>query len=83
MEEFYKKNIFLTEKKAENINTKEDVEQLNPGTFSFEWIDQENNGDKFFEHAYDQIDMADLKGLDLNIEVNRLYMVKWKNLSYS
>lgn len=24
-----------------------------------------------------------MSGLDLNLEVNRLYMVKWKNLSYS
>lgn len=24
-----------------------------------------------------------MRGLDLNLEVNRLYMVKWKNLSYS
>jgi hypothetical protein len=24
-----------------------------------------------------------MKRLDLNVEVDRLYMVKWKNLSYS
>jgi len=35
------------------------------------------------EHAFDHIDLSDMRGLDLNIEVNRLYMVKWKNLSYS
>jgi hypothetical protein len=35
------------------------------------------------EHAYNHIDLADMRYLDLNIEVNRLYMVKWKNLSYS
>ena len=44
MEEFYKKNIFLTEKKVENINTKEDIEVLNPGTFGYSWLDDEGNG---------------------------------------
>ena len=44
MEEFHKKNIFLTDKKAENILTKEDVEMLNPGTFNYGWIDEEESG---------------------------------------
>jgi hypothetical protein len=84
MEEFYKKNIFLTDKKVEGITTKEDLEQLNPGTFSYDWVVDENeNGSKFMEHSYDHIDLSDMRGLDLNLEVNRLYMVKWKNLSYS
>ena len=39
MEEFYKKNIFLNEKKVENITTKEDIEILNPGNFTYAWLD--------------------------------------------
>ena len=35
------------------------------------------------EYSYEHIDLNDMRGLDLNIEVNRLYMIKWKNLSYS
>ena len=35
------------------------------------------------EYSYEQIDLSDMRGLDLNVEVNRLYMIKWKNLSYS
>jgi hypothetical protein len=35
------------------------------------------------EHSYDHIDLSDMRSLDLNVEVNHLYMVKWKNLSYS
>jgi len=46
-------------------------------------LEEESSGDKFLEHAFDHIDLSDMRGLDLNIEVNRLYMVKWKNLSYS
>ena len=38
MDEFYKKNIFLTDKKAENITTKEELEQLNPGAFNYNWV---------------------------------------------
>ena len=44
MEEFYKKNIFLTEKKVENINTKAEIELLHPGTFGYAWLDEEGNG---------------------------------------
>ena len=35
------------------------------------------------EYSYEQIDLSDMRALDINIEVNRLYMVKWKNLSYA
>ena len=83
MEEFYKKNIFLTEKKVENINTKEDIEVLNPGNFGYSWLDDEGTGQKFMEYSYEQIDLSDMRNLDLNVDVNRLYMIKWKNLSYS
>jgi hypothetical protein len=66
------------------VNTKEDIEILNPGTFSYGWLDEEGgNGERFMEYSYEQIDLADMRGLDLNTEVNRLYMIKWKNLSYS
>jgi hypothetical protein len=34
-------------------------------------------------HNYEEIDYQDMKKLDLNIESDRLYLVKWKNLSYS
>lgn len=83
MDEFYKKNIFLTDKKMENINSKQDVEQLSPKEYSFAWLDQGGNGSQFQMYSYDLIDMTDMKALDLNVEVNRLYMVKWKNLSYT
>lgn len=83
MEQFYKKNIFLTDKIVENITTKEDIEQLNPGVFGYSWLDEEGTGQRFMEYSYEQIDLSDMRGLDLNVEVNRLYMIKWKNLSYS
>jgi hypothetical protein len=84
MDEFYKKNIFLSEKKLENIHSKADIEQVCPGTFTYDWLVQEGTtGERFLEHSYDNIDLNDMRELDLNQEVNRLYMVKWKNLSYS
>jgi hypothetical protein len=56
---------------------------LNPISFSYDWLDDEGNGERFLEYSYDHIDLLDMKALDLNIEVNKLFMVKWKNLSYS
>lgn len=44
MEEFHKKNIFLTEKRLENIHSKADIEQVNPGSFNYSWLDEEGNG---------------------------------------
>ena len=41
MEEFYRKNIFLSEKKVESITTKEELEQLNPGSFSYSWLEDD------------------------------------------
>jgi hypothetical protein len=38
MDEFYKKNIFLSEKKLENIHSKADIEQVCPGTFTYDWL---------------------------------------------
>lgn len=38
MEEFYVKNIFLIEKKAEIPNSKEELQLLNPGEFSYKWL---------------------------------------------
>lgn len=38
MEEFYQRNIFLNEKKAETPNTKEELELLNPSQFSYKWL---------------------------------------------
>ena len=84
MEEFYTKNIFLTEKKAENPATKEELELLNPGEFSYHWLaETPEEAAKYLSHNYEEIDYQDMKKLDLNIEVDRLYLVKWKNLSYS
>lgn len=41
------------------------------------------DGNQFLSHSYEFIDRWDMKKLDLNVEVDRLFMVKWKNLSYS
>ena len=83
MNYFYERNIFMTTKKVEIPTTKEELELLNPGDFSYEWVDDEGDGSKFLEHSYDYINHNDMKKLDLNLEVDKLYMVKWKNLSYS
>lgn len=40
MEQFHQKNIFLTDKKIENIRSKADIEILNPGVFNYDWLDE-------------------------------------------
>jgi hypothetical protein len=45
--------------------------------------DDGGDGSKFLSHSYEYIDRLDMKKLDLNVPVDKLYMVKWKNLSYS
>lgn len=83
MDEFYERNIFLSEKRVEIPNTHHELEVLNPGDFNYGWLDEDGDGSKFMSHSYEYIDRLDMKKLDLNVEVDRLYMVKWKNLSYS
>lgn len=40
MDEFYDKNIFLTDKKVDNPTTHVELELLNPGEFSYAWLDE-------------------------------------------
>lgn len=42
MEEFYDRNILLTEKKVENITTREELQVLDPGAFGYGWLEDGN-----------------------------------------
>lgn len=53
MDEFYDKNIFLSEKKVEVPTTHGELEILNPGEFSYFWLDEEGgDGSRFMSHSY-------------------------------
>ena len=58
------------------------MKQLDPGAFSYGWLEASEE-ESFLEHAYECIDLNDMRRLDLNVEVDRLYMAKWRNLSYA
>jgi hypothetical protein len=77
--------VFIERRKADTPNTEADLEKYNPGPFSFQWILDEGETDEahYENYSYTILDQYDLKALNLNIEVDRLYLVKWKNLSYT
>ena len=52
MDEFYEKNIFLSEKRVEIPNNHHDLSVLNPGEFNYDWLDEDGDGNKFMSHSY-------------------------------
>lgn len=51
--------------------------------FSYAWLDQlDSDGRQYLGYLYIYLTEQDFKNLDLNIEVDKLYYVKWKDLSY-
>ena len=66
----------------------EEIEKFDPGKMSFDWLrDEDAKIDVMQEDTYHNwnymIEQKYIDPLDLNKDVDRLYMVKWKNLSYS
>jgi SNF2 family DNA or RNA helicase len=62
--------------------TPEEIEMFNPGVLSFDWIADEKGYSEGTQEEYIYIGEPELAMLDINREVDKLYMVKWKNLSY-
>lgn len=54
---------------------------LNPGVFSFDWLAPSSQLTKQYKFRY--LNKSDLKMLDLNTETDKLYYIKWKDLSYN
>jgi hypothetical protein len=52
---------------------------MNPGIFTLSWADP------FLKIpvSYEYIDGEDMKGLDLSVEVDPFFLVKWGELSYA
>lgn len=78
-------NILLTEKVVETPKTQEELDLLNPGAFSYEWLTDPavppfSPGQT---PGLPHLTPADLRQLDLNAETDKLFLVKWKDLSYS
>lgn len=65
----------------EPLSSFKELELINPGELSFLWVKDEKSSTIGIE-AYEFIGDQELKEIDINKEVDKLYMVKWKNLSY-
>jgi len=60
----------------------EEIEKFNPGPYNFEWLIDDNAAERVEEEQTYYVHEAQEQQLDLNKEPDRLYLVKWKNLSY-
>ena len=74
-------------KRKQNIPI-EEIEKFNPGVLNFEWLIDENaKCDITEEETYHNwnylIESQLIDSLDLGKEIDKLYLVKWKNLSYT
>lgn len=78
MTERGKKNILLGANRAERPKSKNELQILNPGMMSLQWI-----GQKKTNYKYTYLDKNDMQQLDLNKEVDKYYLVKWKEMSYA
>lgn len=70
----------MAEFQAQQRSVDRDLELWNPGPFSLEWL-QDEGPSEMAEYRL-QFVAEDEKKLQLQTEVDRLYLVKWKNLSY-
>ena len=68
--------------KLEALAASKELELMNPGTLDFTWLTGTHPQMAFETETYSFIGDHELKEIDLNKEVDKLYMVKWKNLSY-
>lgn len=61
----------------------EEIEKYNPGKFSYGWLCDEGDTSANVEdepHVY--LSEEEVNGLSFTVEVDMLYLVKWRNLSY-
>jgi len=60
----------------------EEIEKFNPGEFSYDWLVDDNAEVPVENEEFIYIEEAEKEAIDLRTDVDLLYLVKWKNLSY-
>jgi hypothetical protein len=75
-----RRNILIDGKSVDLPNSEAQFELLNPGRFSFRWLEEDNYELKY---PFCFLVEADMRNLDLNVEIDKLYFVKWRDLSYA
>ena len=76
-------NIITTNTKFEQTINIQEVECWNPGEFAFNWLIDDKATVPVESEEHNYLNEDDLKELDFSSEVDKLYFVKWKNLSYT
>lgn len=76
-----KKSVPRIKQESTFLSVKE-LELNNPGPFDFTWLTGSQPQSSFNPDNYTFLGVEELKELDLNKESDKLFMVKWKNLSY-
>ncbi|KAL4510059.1 hypothetical protein ABPG72_010252 [Tetrahymena utriculariae] len=63
--------------------TLEEIEKYNPGKYNYNWLADEGlNSASVEEELSVYISAEEADALSLSVEIDTLYLVKWKNLSY-
>jgi hypothetical protein len=55
---------------------------LHPGKFTYDWLRKDNEEMDYAKTTFEHLSPDDIKKLDLNIEVDHLYLIKWCDLDY-
>lgn len=78
---FCQKNIFLTEKSVDRPETPGDLDRLSPSSYSLDWLPPQLQ-EVGKEYQFKWLTWEDCRQLDLNNEVEKLFYVKWCDMSY-
>ena len=68
--------------KSDQVMTSQEIEYWNPGPFTFGWLIDDKATVQVEEEPKVYLTEEEVKSIDLFSEVDKLYFVKWKNLSY-
>lgn len=81
-EPIQKKKPISKPKQESSYPLMKELELNNPGPYDFIWLTGSQPPQDFNPDVYNFLGEEELKELDLNKESDKLFMVKWKNLSY-
>jgi hypothetical protein len=84
----YSRQVIVAERfeqltvKELNLHSKEEIEMFNPGEFTFAWVRDADAQEDVENEELIYIDPKEEAGDGLGKEVDKVYLVKWTNLSY-
>lgn len=55
---------------------------LHPGKFSFGWLNNQEDNTDYSCMNFKHLNAQDFQKLDLNVDIDSLYLIKWCDLDY-